>query len=515
MPRYAAIDIGSNSIRMEAAEILPGVPQKILAAERQVTRLGLSVFRTGRVSPESTAFVCGILQNWSQRLKKLSIAGLRAVATSAMRDASNQKEFLARASDAIGSPIEIISGQEEARLIHLGVQSRWPQPGKRVLMIDIGGGSAEIVLSDDSHIRAAFSKQLGALRLNEVFLKNDPPNASELLRLNEYIDERIASAVAKIGNAIGEGKIDRVIATSATASAVVCAIHRVPRSKRDAADRLRATTPQIRKLYRAIRERNLEGRRKVTGIGPRRAEIIVPGAAVLLRILEKFGVPSLYYSAAGVRDGIIADLAARGVGRELTELNREQREIVEAMAARYGVSLRHVRKVARMAGTLFSGLQPLHKLPPACGKLLEAAAYLHDIGHYVNDTSHHKHSYYLVANSDLPGFTQREREMIANLCRYHRKASPQQDHANLQPLDAENRRALGLLAPLLRLADNLDRGHAQRVKSMRCFVRNNEVVLELDSDTDIGLETWAAERAGEVFRQVYSHPILLIEGNRS
>ncbi|MDQ6664968.1 MAG: Ppx/GppA family phosphatase [Acidobacteriota bacterium] len=511
MLRYAAIDIGSNSIRMEAAEVLPGGAQKILAAERQVTRLGLSVFRTGRVSAESTAFVCGILQNWSQQLKKLSIAGLRAVATSAMRDASNQKEFLARAADAIAAPIEIISGQEEARLIHLGVQSRWPQAGKCVLMIDIGGGSAEIILSGDSHIRAAFSKQLGALRLNEVFLKNDPPKAGELLRLNEYIDERIASAVAKIGDA----KIDRVIATSATASAVVCAIHRVPRSKRDAADRLRATTAQIRKLYRDIRERNLEGRRKVTGIGPRRAEIIIPGAAVLLRILEKFEAPSLYYSAAGVRDGIIADLAARGVGRELAELSREQRDIVEEMAARYGVSLRHVRKVAKLAGALFTGLQPLHKLSPAHGKLLEAAAYLHDIGHYVNDTSHHKHSYYLVANSDMPGFTQREREMIANLCRYHRKSSPQQDHANLQPLDAENRRALGLLAPLLRLADNLDRSHAQRVRSIRCFVRNNEVILELDSDKDTGLEAWATERAGEVFRQVYGHPILLAQANRS
>ncbi|MDQ2901293.1 MAG: Ppx/GppA family phosphatase [Acidobacteriota bacterium] len=511
MPRYAAIDIGSNSIRMEAAETLPGVPPKILVEERQVTRLGLSVFRTGRVIPESTALVCDILQNWSQQLTKLSISGVRAVATSAMRDASNQKEFLARASDAIATPIEIISGQEEARLIHLGVQSRWPQPGKCVLMIDVGGGSAEIVLSADSRIRAAFSKQLGALRLNEVFLKNDPPKASELLRLNEYIDERIASAATKIGDA----KIDRVIATSATAAAVVCAIRRVPRSKRNAADRLRATTPQIRKLYRDIRELDLAGRRKIAGIGPRRAEIIIPGVAVLLRILEKFEAPSLYYSAAGVRDGIIADLAARGVGRQLTELNREQREIVENMAGRYGVSLRHVRKVARMAGTLFAGLQPLHKLPPTYGKLLEAAAYLHDIGHYVNDTSHHKHSYYLVANSDLPGFTQRERETIANLCRYHRKAAPQQDHPNLQALDPENRRAVGLLSPLLRLADNLDRGHAQRVKSMRCFVRNNEVVLELESKTDIGLETWAAERAGEVFRQVYGHPILLTKNNRS
>ncbi len=505
MPRYAAIDIGSNSIRMEAAEVLPDGPKKLLAAERQVTRLGLSVFRTGRVSDEAIEFVCGILPAWAQLFKKLEVAGIRVVATSAMRDASNQEQFMKRAANAIGAPIEIISGQEEARLIHLGVQSQWPQPGKRVLMVDVGGGSAEIILSENGRMRMAFSKQLGALRLNEVFLKTDPPKPNELLRLNEYIHERLAGAITRIG----KSSIDRVIATSATASALVCAVNRVPRMKRDSADRLRAPTSRLRKLYRDLCALDVAGRRKITGIGPRRAEIIIPGAAVLLRVLEEFQAPSLYYSSAGVRDGVIADLAARGVGRDLVTMNRDQRDVVEAMTQRYGVSLAHARKVARMAVTLFAGLETLHHLPQTFGKLLEAAAYLHDIGHYVNDTSHHKHSYYLVANSDMSGFTQREREVVANLCRYHRKASPQQDHAAFQLLDADNRRAVAMLAPLLRLADNLDRGHGQRINSIRCSVRDNEVVLELVSDKDIGLETWAAERAGEVFRQVYARPIVL------
>lgn len=173
MSRYAAIDIGSNSVRMLAAETGPG-PTKILAAERQVTRLGASVFQSGRISREAIEFVTETLTKMAQIYRKYDVIAVRAVATSAVRDASNQDEFLARAAEALGAPVEIISGQEEARLIHLGVQARWPQSGKRVLMIDIGGGSAELILSEHGVIEEAFSKPLGSVRLSEVFLKSDP-----------------------------------------------------------------------------------------------------------------------------------------------------------------------------------------------------------------------------------------------------------------------------------------------------------------------------------------------------
>ncbi len=502
MPRFAAIDIGSNSVRMEAAEVNPGQPPRILASDREVTRLGASVFRGGRISQEAMDFLCATLGRMAAMYQKLDVAAVRAVATSAVRDASNQQEFLARASAAIGTPVEIISGQEEARLIHLGVQSRWPQDAKRVLMIDIGGGSAEIILSQDRHVELAFSKQLGALRLNELFLRGDPPKLTELHRLEEYIDERIASAARRIvrnGDAI-----DRAIGTSATASAVVCAVNNVPRSRRDEADRMRAPTSQIRRLYQDIARRDLSARQKMTGIGPRRAEIIVPGAAVLLRILESLKLPALHYSAAGVRDGIIADLAARGAGRDALRLNPEQREVVEELAGRYAVSLPHGKQVARLAAELFEALDTLHKLPRNYCGLLEAAAYLHDIGHYVSDTRHHKHSYYLVANSELPGFDQREREILANLCRYHRKAAPVPEHSNLQPLDPEGRRAVTLLAPILRLADSADRNQDQRVTGMQCTLRNSELSIQLESKQDLDLEVWAMERVGDFFRHVYS-----------
>ncbi len=510
MPRYAAIDIGSNSIRMLAAEVVGGSPLKTLASSRQVTRLGEGVFRTGRISQSALDLCCNVLAQMAAEYRAVGVIGVRAVGTSALRDAGNQEEFLKRASEALQAPVEVISGQEEARLIHLGVQSRWPHPTQRVLMIDIGGGSAELILSEHGRMAQAFSKPLGALRLKEVFLKSDPPDPRELHRMEEYIQERIVDAVKRFGNS----PYDRAIATSATAAAVICAVNRVPRAKRETADRLRATMSQVRTFYRDVSTRTLESRRKIPGIGPKRAEIIVPGVAMLLQVLREFRLPKLYYSSAGLRDGIIADLAARGVGRELSQLDAEQRRLMTAMARRFGVPLPHARKVASLAHTLFDSLQSLHSLPPSYGKVLEAASYLHDIGHYISDTRHHRHSFYMVTNSDMPGFTERERRLIANLCRYHRKSPPDATHSQFQALDPEDKRAVAMLTPLLRLADALDRSNEQRVESLECQTRNGDVVLRLRSDADVDLEQWAGERVADVFREVYGRQLAIAKARR-
>jgi len=510
MPRYAAVDIGSNSIRLLAAEVVSGMPRKTLASSRQVTRIGEGVFRTGRVSQSAIDLSCNVLAQMAADYKAAGVVGIRALGTSALRDAINQEEFLERASQALQAPIEVISGQEEARLIHLGVQSMWPHPEQRVLMIDIGGGSAELILSEKGRMTQAFSKQLGALRLTEAFLRNDPPSPLDLHRLEEYIEERIVDAVRRFGKA----PYDRAIATSATAAAVICAVNNVPRAKRDSADRLKSSAPQVAKFYREISTRNLAARRKIPGIGPKRAEIIVPGVAMLLLALREFRLPKLYYSSAGMRDGIIADLAARGVGRELSELDAEQRRLMATMARRYAVSLPHARKVAALGHILFDSLQSLHALPPAYGKAIEAAAYLHDAGHYISDTRHHRHSYYLVENSDMPGFTERERHLIANLCRYHRKSAPNTAHSQFQGLDPEGRRAIALLTPLLRLADSLDRSNEQRVESLECETRAAEVIVRIRSAADVDLEQWAAETVGDLFREVYGRRLVIAKARQ-
>jgi exopolyphosphatase / guanosine-5'-triphosphate,3'-diphosphate pyrophosphatase len=503
VPHYAAIDIGSNSIRMEAAEVLPGQAPRILVSDREVTRLGESVFRNGSVSEEAIYAACVVLARMAELYRRAEVIGVRAVATSAIRDARNQKAFIERASLAAGTPVEIISGREEARLIHLGVNSNWPQSSKRVLLIDIGGGSAEIMASENGQLRESFSKPLGAVRLTENFLKDDPPELHQLHQMHEYISQKLERAVGRLERSPWE----RAIATSATAAAVVGAIARVPRAKRDEIDRLRVSTAQVRQLYNRLSSLTVSARRKVTGIGPRRAEIIVAGSAVLLDFLEKFHLSAVYYSRAGVRDGIIADLAARNVGVEFSRLSRDQRREVEDMGRRYGVALDHARKVADISSLLFTALEPLHELPPSYGKLLEAASYLHDVGHFVSDISHHKHSWYVVANSDLAGFTERERLLIAALCRYHRRSLPSPEHTAFQSLAAEEKRTLLLLIPILRLADNLDRSHDQRIRGVDCRLRDGQVVLQVHARGDIDLEQWAAEQAAAAFQQVYQRPI--------
>ena len=502
MPRYAAVDIGSNSVRMMAAEVTESGTQ-VLAQDRQVTRLGESVFRSGRMSKEALDFLCAILERMASAYSRFEVMGVRAVATSAVRDASNRQQFLARTSAALGTNVEIISGAEEARLIHLGVNSRWPRPNERTLIIDIGGGSGELIVSEGGEMNDATSKPLGAVRLTELFLKTDPPQTEELHRLDAYVEEKLSSFHKRHA----AEKFNRTVATSATAAAIVSAVNQVPRAKREQADRLRAGVNQIRQLYDQLIETDLNGRRKIPGIGPRRAEIITAGVAVFRRALEMFGQRALYYSAAGVRDGIVADLAARGVGRELSQLSREQRSIVEGMAKRYGVALPHARHVAFLGHRLFEILRPVHQLAPAAGKLLEAAAYLHDVGHFVNDTGHHKHSEYLVANSGMPGFTTRERRIIAALCRFHRKAMPNAAHPQFQLLDADSKRLVVNLVPLLRIADSLDRGHEQKVRDVGIAARNGVVNLVIEAEGDADLELWAGNEAGRSFGDVYGVPI--------
>lgn len=517
MPRYAAVDIGSNSVRLLVGEYTAGGTLRMLAAEREVTRLGEGVFRSGRIDDHALDFLCAQLSRMAQVIARHEVLGLRAVATAAVRDANNQTEFVTRASAALGAPIEVVSGQEEARLIHLGVTTRWPQPKGRVLLVDLGGGSVEVTLSEDGLLQEAFSKPLGAVRLTEVFLRSSTelkggearsaaPPPEDLHRMERYIDEKLLPAVERFGR----GKFTRLIATSASAAAIVCAINRVPRARRDEADRLRATKAQVRRFYEEVSKKSLSQRRQMLGLGPRRAEIIIPGAAVYWRVLENFQHLSMYYLAAGVREGIIADLAARGVGRERSQLSREQRTVVERLSRRYAVPIKHSRKVAALAHQVYTSMTGLHCLPPACGKILEAAAYLHDTGHFISDTSHHKHSEYVVRSADLAGFTDHERILIAMLCRYHRKAMPQPRHNEYQALSPDDRRVILLLIPLIRLADSLDRTNQQLVESVHIEESRGALLASIRAHGDSDLDEWAAERLTDVFQLVYGKPLEVV-----
>jgi exopolyphosphatase/guanosine-5'-triphosphate,3'-diphosphate pyrophosphatase len=215
-----------------------------------------------------------------------------------------------------------------------------------------------------------------------------------------------------------------------------------------------------------------------------------------------------------VRDGIVADLDARGVGRELSRVSRQQSRVLESMCRKFNVDLKSVRQIGQFAVELFESVGSLHKLQPEFGRLLQTAAYLHDVGQFISDTGHHKHSAYIVSNSDLPGYTDQERELISLLCRYHRKSLPTTRHELFRVLPPESRRAVQLMTPLLRIAVALDTSKEQRVGTIECQVASGGATLTLTGEQDFDLELWAAERAADVFRQVYGVPLSVTKSRR-
>jgi exopolyphosphatase/guanosine-5'-triphosphate,3'-diphosphate pyrophosphatase len=317
--------------------------------------------------------------------------------------------------------------------------------------------------------------------------------------MEEFIDEKLAMTLP----ALERYRVDRVIGTSATAAAVVCAVRGIPRASRDEADRQKATIAEVRRFYELAASVNLAARRELAGIGPRRAEIVVAGTGALLRVLESLDVPELYYSAAGLRDGLIADLASRSFGRNVPTLDPHQRRTIELLARKYEVGIRHARHVAMLAGEMFQQLRTLHGLDAMDGRLLEAAAYLLDAGHFVSDSAHHKHSYYVVANSDLEGFTNQERAILALLCRYHRKSMPKASHDAFQRLTAGERGRLMKLIPLIRAADALEESQEQAVEGVGIRIKASSVQVLVESSRTVDLEMWALERTSAVFEQVY------------
>ena len=317
MSRHAAIDVGSNSIRLLIADVDTFGRMTPVHVDREVVRLGTGVFRNGRLAGTAIDLACQVLERMAGAIDRHGVSSVRAVGTSALRDASNRSQFVLSASSILSCPLEVVGGLEEARLVQLGVAAHWPHEHERMLIVDVGGGSVQLILSDRERFAAGTSLPLGAVRLTELFLGDDPPSETDVARMRLHIREQIAAAAEHLAGA----PVHRVVATSATAGAIVCAVHGIKRSQRQRADRLGATVQQVGQLLGTLVARDLEGRASMVGVGRRRAEIIVAGVAALDGILCGLRLPRLQYSTAGVRDGIIADLALRDAGiREHTSV---------------------------------------------------------------------------------------------------------------------------------------------------------------------------------------------------
>lgn len=515
MDLFAAIDVGSNSVRLQIAAFISGFQHHVVHEERAVTRLGESVFQSGRLSEEAIERTAQVVKRFRSKAEEYKAIALRAVGTSALRDAGNAKRFIKTVKRESGLDVDVISAREEARLIHLGVISRLANPDEPALLIDIGGGSAEFTLNQNRRIQSSSSVPLGAVRLTEMFLTSDPPTAEELERLESYVRQklqRVKKALAGAGgaqNSSAAGKSwNRAIGTSGTMAALARATNRLE-AGRSEVEGTAFTATDLDALYRRLRAMNLNVRRAVSGINAKRAEIIVAGAAAVSVAMRELEVPEITYSDAGLRDGVLVDLAARqqGDAAAIQHLNADRLESVRSLGERYGYVPSHSGHVALLARQLFQLLQPLHELPDSYAELLEAAALLHDVGHYVNSSKHHKHTYYLLANSELPGYSDRERLIIATLARYHRGSFPSAEHDGYSELPPKEQRAVQQLAPLLRLADACDNGRRRVVQSVLATPRSDRVDITLLTSAPAELETWAAEKSSALFRRVYGRKL--------
>jgi exopolyphosphatase / guanosine-5'-triphosphate,3'-diphosphate pyrophosphatase len=512
MTTFAAIDIGSNSCRMKIAKVVAH-QLKTLADDREVTRLGASVFESGLVSPDAMAATLRALKRFQRAIQAHGVDVIRVVATAAMRDARNAAAFQAWVKAETGWNMEIISGLEEGRLIHLGVTEAEPGAGGKVLLLDLGGGSCEITLSEHKRIKETISLPLGAVRLTEQFLTTDPAPPEGLARMRQLVARELRRAHRRIQ----PGRVPLVIATSGTAAALseACASkptsQRANKSGRAPAGEL-APTKAVRKLANKLAKMTLPERETIPGIGPRRAEIIVAGTQVFAELLESFGLSGFRYSPLGLRDGILEQMLAEQDARAKVhrEFEHERWESVLATARRYGVDPKEVEPVRAHALQLFRELKSLHQLPAEYEAWLGAAAMLRDTGKFINHQGHHRHTQYIVSSSEIYGYTQLQRTIVSAIARYLGKSRPQPGDRALRNIPAEEHRNVHCAVVLLRLAEALNQDRASDVLRVAVKVYPKRVYFELEPGrTGAELELWSLRRECGYFREVFGRELFV------
>ena len=540
MPTFVAIDIGSNSCRLKIAKVVAH-QLRTLAEDREVTRLGASVFESGLVSPEAMAATLRALKRFQRAVQLHGVDQIRVVATAAVRDARNAAAFQAWVKAETGWTLEIISGLEEGRLIHLGVMAggaMGPEPGVggKVLLVDLGGGSCEITLSEHKRIKETISVPLGAVRLTEEFLQSDPAPAEGLARMRQWIGRELRRAHKKIEPA----GVSLAIATSGTAAAlseacagggksangkagkgsgklagksagkVVGRLNQAQMAELGRAGAGMAPTREVRKLAAKLSRMTLPEREAVPGIGPRRAEIIVAGAEVFSELLSSFGLEGFHYSPLGLRDGILAQMLAEQDARATAhrEFEQERWESVQATARRYGVDPRRAEPVRAHALQLFRELKALHELPAEYEIWLAAAAMLRETGKFINHQGNHRHTQYIISSSEIYGYTQLQRTMVSAIARYLGKSRPQPGDRALRNIPAEEHKHVHRAVVLLRLAEALNQDRASDVLRVGVKLYPKRVYLEVEQGrTGAELELWSLRKEANYFREVFGREL--------
>lgn len=525
MPTFAAVDIGSNSCRLKIARVVAH-KLKTLHEDREVTRLGSSVFESGLISPEAMSTTLRALKRFQRAVQAHASDRTRVVATSALRDARNAAAFQAWVKAETGWNLEVISGLEEGRLIHLGVMNGEDGVSGKALLIDLGGGSCEITLSENKRIRETISLPLGAVRLTEEFLTTaDPAPPEGLAQMRQLISREVRRARRRIPPV----SVSQVIATSGTAAALAEACAAVIKSAGIAGKRARssrrlgsawrtvsagmegfAPTQLVRNVTARLAKMALPEREAMPGIGPRRAEIIVAGAEVYAELLDSFGLSGFRYSPLGLRDGVLALMLDETDtrARRHREFEQERWESVLATARRYGVDIKQAEPVRTHALQLYRELKGLHGLPPEYEHWLAAAAMLRDTGKFINHQGHHRHAQYIISSSEVYGYTPVQRTIVSAIARYLGKSRPQPGDRAVRNIPPEEHKNVNRAVVLLRLAVALNQDRASDVLRVNARVYPKRIYLEIKPGrTGAELELWSLRKEAAYFREVFGREL--------
>ena len=521
MPTFAAIDIGSNSCRLKIASVAQH-HLKTLHEDREVTRLGESVFQTGEISPEAMAGTIKALRRFHKSVQLHVVDKVRVVATSAMRDARNAAAFTEWVRSATGWKVEVISGLEEGRLIHLGVVSHEPGAKAKCLLIDLGGGSCEITLSDGGRVKEMLSLPLGAVRLQQEFLQQDPPAKEDISRLRQYIDRELKRVERKLGHP----KVSVVIATSGTAAALAEASHamtmkvaklpvkvkKVPPKQFVELSPEAAETSAVRKLAEKMLKMTNEQRAAVPGIGPRRSEIISGGALVFAGLLERLQLKGFRYSSLGLRDGMLAQMLGEVDLRAAVhqQIESERWAGVLEVCRRYGIDTKKAEPVRLHVVQLFDALAKVHGLPVEYRMWLQAAAMMQDVGKFMNHQGHHRHTQYIIANSEIFGFSPEQRAIVSAISRYMGKTRPDELDRVMRLVPAEEHAHVHRAVVLLRLSLALNQDRASAVVGLKTSVYPKRVVLDIvPGRGGAALEAWALKKEAGYFLEVFRRELFV------
>jgi exopolyphosphatase/guanosine-5'-triphosphate,3'-diphosphate pyrophosphatase len=499
MPVFAAVDIGANSLRLKIAR-LTHHRLAVLHEDREVTRLGEAVFRTGMLEPQAMAHSVQVLRRFHKAAQSCGAESVRVVGTSSLRDSHNAQTFVDWVRSATGWRVEVISGLEEGRLIHLAVSSGARISRKRALLIDLGGGSCELTVSDHGQIGEMFSLPLGAVRLTQEFLRRDPPRSRELEQLHGYIGEEIG----RVEKAIHAVRPEIAVATSGTAAALAA----LWKSRKQTANGV----PQkgVSELAAELARCDLQARVNLHGIGARRAEIIIAGAFVYSELLRRLRLPSFRYSPLGLNDGVLAQMVAdydEGT-RFSRQIENQRSNSLLVLGKRYGVNAPFAERVRRLVLELFAGMRTVHRLPPEYAQWLSAAAMLQEVGSFINRSGRRRHACYIIANSEIFGFSVYERQIIAALARYLGRSRPTAESRSMRQLNAADREYLPKAVMLLRLARALDQGRQGNVKAVTVQIKADQVRLKLRAaDSGAELELWALGKERVYFRSLFGRDL--------